>query len=110
MPLRLGLAASLSLINLLTPQAELETARASIKRQTASSAKSSAGMSSAQEENAALLAQVAQLEASVRGWKAKEREARAELDGWLKEEKSKDGAVSKATRRHVRQRSEDCPT
>lgn len=81
-------------------QTTMEETRSNMKRQLASK-------SSVSEENAALQSQIEQLEASVRGWKTKEKEARSELDGWLKEEKSKDGVVRQRRLLHCRCRHAD---
>jgi hypothetical protein len=45
------------------------------------------------EDKVALMAKVELLEGSVRALKEREKEARAELEGWLREEKSKENGV-----------------
>lgn len=75
-------------------QEALKMAKSDLKRQSATSAQSSAGLTSAHEEKVALQAKVEQLQASLKMWKDKEREARVEVEAMLKDEKSSSGAVS----------------
>ncbi|KAK8861474.1 hypothetical protein IAR55_002295 [Kwoniella newhampshirensis] len=60
--------------------------------------KAQSELSEAQTEISNLESKVQMLEAKVRGLKDREKEARSELDGWLREEKGKEGSTDKEKR------------
>lgn len=114
---------SKTLLNLL--QAALDLANTSLAHQRAAQSKTSQLLASTKDELASnssshkqlsraatqldearaeitsLESKVETLEAKVRGLKEREKEARVELDGWLREEKGKEGSVSAVHLHHV---------
>lgn len=58
-------------------------------------AKAQSDLEDARAEITRLEEKAETFEVKVRGLKEREKEARAELDGWLREEKGKEGSVSR---------------
>jgi len=65
-----------------------------VHQRAAESKTSALALKEAQAEISSLETKVEGLEGKVKTLKEREKEARAELDGWLKDEKGKEGSVS----------------
>ncbi|CAD6583673.1 MAG: hypothetical protein TREMPRED_003614 [Tremellales sp. Tagirdzhanova-0007] len=78
--------------------AESKTNKLLISNQDKQHSKAQSDLEEARAEIARLEGRVDGLETKVRGLKEREKEARAELDGWLREEKGKEGSVDKEKR------------